>query len=89
VAKRLKALPYCRVVQDGDDGANVVFPVDRFEEVAAIMRPRRRRRLPERQRVAVAERLRKYQPAKGQSVKDLARQRSETARISTIEAPGE
>jgi hypothetical protein len=56
IAKRLKALPYCRVVQDGDDGANTVFPVDHFDEVASIMLPRRRRRLsPEaRQRLAEA-----------------------------------
>jgi integrase len=48
VAKRLKALPYCSVLQDRDDGANVVFPADRFQEVAATMKPRRRSRLPER-----------------------------------------
>jgi hypothetical protein len=45
VARKLKALRFTTTAQDGDDGANVVFPVDRFEEVAAIMKPRRRRRL--------------------------------------------
>jgi hypothetical protein len=80
VAKRLKALPFTTVAQDGDDGANVVFPVEHFEEVAAIMKPRRRRRLSERQWAAAVERLRKYQPTKGQSVKDIARQCRKTAR---------
>jgi hypothetical protein len=89
VAKRLKALPYTTVAQDGDDGANVVFPVGHFDEVVAIMKPRRRRRLSEGQRAAAAEHLRKYQPAKGQSVKDLVRQRSKTAQISTIGASGD
>jgi len=77
------------VAQDGDDGANVVFPLEHFQEVAKITKPRRRRRLSERQRAAAPERLRQYQPAKGQSVKDLARQHRETAEISTIGASGD
>jgi hypothetical protein len=47
---RLKALPFTKVVQDGDDGANVLFHVDHFEEVAAIMHPRRRRQVSEAER---------------------------------------
>jgi len=43
VAQALKALPFARVHQDGSDGANVVFPLERFDEVATIMRPRRKR----------------------------------------------
>ena len=43
VAKRLKALPFATVAQDGTDGANVVFDVEHFDEVAAIMRPRKRK----------------------------------------------
>jgi hypothetical protein len=45
VANRVRALPFTQVVQDGSDGANIVFPVDRFEEVAELVHPRRRRRL--------------------------------------------
>jgi hypothetical protein len=45
IAKRLKALPFATVAQDGSDGANVVFPVDHFAQVAALMRPRKRRHL--------------------------------------------
>jgi hypothetical protein len=44
-------------VQDGDDGVNVVFHVDHFDEVAAIMKPRRRRRLTPSQRAKRVERL--------------------------------
>jgi hypothetical protein len=45
IAKRLAALPCVRVVQDGDDGINVVFHIDDFTTVAAIMKPKRRRKL--------------------------------------------
>lgn len=55
VARKLGALPFTTVVQDGDDGANVAFPVERFEEVAAVMKPRRRRRLSPTARRRLAE----------------------------------
>jgi hypothetical protein len=45
ITTAVKALPFVRVHQDGDDGANVVFPVERFDEVAALMKPRKRRHL--------------------------------------------
>lgn len=86
IVKKLKALPDTTVAQDGHDGANVIFPVDQLEEIARIMKPRKRRRLSDTQRRQAAERLREYQPAKGQSVTDLARQRSETAQIPKDEA---
>ena len=35
-ARRLAALPCVRIVQDGDDGVNVVFHVDDFDNIAAI-----------------------------------------------------
>jgi len=56
IAKRLKDLSFTTVAQDGADGANVVFDVAHFDQVAEIMLPRRRRRLsPEaRQRLAEA-----------------------------------
>jgi len=79
VVNRLKALPFATVAQDGSDGANIVFDVVHFNQVAEIMKPRRRKRLSEEQKRANAERLRQYQPAKGQSVTDLARQRSREA----------
>jgi hypothetical protein len=61
IANRLAALPGVRIVQDGDDGINAIFHVDDFDEVAAIMKPRRRRRLTPGQRTEREERLRKYQ----------------------------
>jgi hypothetical protein len=45
VCKALKALPFVRVHQDGTDGGNLVFPVAKFDEVAALMKPRKRRHL--------------------------------------------
>lgn len=45
VANRLKALPGVQVVQDGDDGINVTFRLEQFDVVAAVLKPRRRRRL--------------------------------------------
>jgi hypothetical protein len=57
VAKALKALAFTQTAQDGDDGANIVFPVEHFDEVAAIMKPRRRRRLSEEQKAKVLRNL--------------------------------
>jgi len=61
IARQLIALRCCRLIQDGDDGVNVVFHIDDFCQVAEIMKPRRRRRLTAEQRADQAERLRKYQ----------------------------
>lgn len=51
--------------QDGDDGVNAVFPVQYFDIVAEIMRPKRRRRLsPEaRLRLAAAGAATRFVPA--------------------------
>ena len=78
IANRLKRLPFATVAQDGDDGANVLFDVEHFAEVAKIMKPRRRRRMTEGQKQQAAKRLREYQPTKGQSVRDIVAQRSKT-----------
>jgi hypothetical protein len=50
IARRLTALPGCRVHQDGDDGLTVVFPEAMFEAVALLLQARRRRRWSEAQR---------------------------------------
>ncbi|MCX7429200.1 MAG: hypothetical protein NTW96_26685 [Planctomycetia bacterium] len=66
VARRLRDLPGVEIVQDGDGGeVTAAFTSDRFDEVAAIMRPRRRRRLSPEQRSAATERLRQYRESKG------------------------
>ena len=49
------------MVQDGDDGVNARFHVNHIDEVAKIMKPRRRRRLSDEQRRAAAVRLAEYQ----------------------------
>ena len=54
-ARKLKALPGVIVHQDGDDGVTVLFPMERFDEVAAIMLPKRRRRLSEAAKVRLVE----------------------------------
>jgi hypothetical protein len=61
VAGRLAALPSVRLVQDGDDGINVVFHVHDFDTVAEVMKPKRRRWLTADQREEQVERLRNYQ----------------------------
>jgi len=50
IAKKLERLKFTTMAQDGDDGVNILFHGDHFEEVAQIMRPRRRRRLSASQR---------------------------------------
>lgn len=54
VASRLRQLPTCKVVQDGDDGLSVRFHVSQFETVARLLRLFRRRVPSERQRSALA-----------------------------------
>ena len=55
IARTLKALPFVTTHKDGSDGADVLFPVDRFEEIAAIMKPKRRRQVSDAERKRLAE----------------------------------
>lgn len=55
VAAALVALDFITVLQDGDDGVNVAFHVNHFEEVAALLKPRRKRHLSETERTRLAE----------------------------------
>jgi hypothetical protein len=57
LVKSLMALGCCALVQDGDSGGTVTFALQDFAKVAAIMRPRRRRRLKPEQRRKNAQRL--------------------------------
>lgn len=45
ISKALAMLPCVQIVQDGHDGLNAIFPVEDFDTVAGVMKPRRRRRL--------------------------------------------
>ena len=56
-ARQLAALPSCRLYNDGEHEKVFLFDVEDFAKVAAIVRPRRRPRLTEEQRLAAAERL--------------------------------
>ena len=57
LVKKLVAIPGVELRQDGDGEKTFRFDVARFEAVAAVVRPRKRRRLPEGQRRACARRL--------------------------------
>jgi hypothetical protein len=57
LAKKLAALRGVRPWQVGDGEATFVFDAALFEAVAAVVRPRQRRRLPEGQRRACLRRL--------------------------------
>ena len=61
IAKRLTELPFVTVEQDGSDGVNASFHVDRIEEVAQIMRPKRKRPPRTEAQRRATERLGKYQ----------------------------
>ncbi len=57
LAKRLAAIPGVRLHQCGDGERTFLFPVDLFDQVAELVKPRRRRRLTQEQRAANAGRL--------------------------------
>jgi hypothetical protein len=54
IVKQLSALPGIRITQDGADGVNAVFSPEQFAAVAAIVRPKRKRKLSERQKAVLA-----------------------------------
>ena len=53
--RKVRKLACCKCVQDGDDGATFAFPASDFPKVAAIMRPKIRRKTTERQLQTLAE----------------------------------
>jgi hypothetical protein len=57
---RVLQVPGARLEQDAEDGANISFPVVGFPAVAAIVRPRRRRRLSDERRRQAIEQLRAF-----------------------------
>jgi hypothetical protein len=54
VGLKLAKLPGVTVLQDGDDGMNIAFPITALPKVAAIMKPRRRRKVTEKERERLA-----------------------------------
>ena len=50
---KLRAMPWLTIVQDGDDGFNAVFPVERLKTVARMIGAYRKRKLTPGQRQAL------------------------------------
>ena len=75
VANKLKRLPFVQTAQDGEDGATVVFDIQHFDELAAVMKPRRRRqgrRLSDEERQRLVEAGAKYRFRTGRKTPDSA-----------------
>ena len=85
VAKKLVDLACTEMWQDGGDGVNVRFHVRDFDQVAKIMKPKRRRRLPPGQRQAAIERLRSYRFTARQNDSG-DRRRAQPANRDTLDA---
>jgi hypothetical protein len=65
IAGRLRSIDGVQLYQDGDHEKTFVFPLEQFEQVAAVVRPRRHKRLTQEQRAASAARLAPFQFAAG------------------------
>ena len=55
IAKQVEAIPGIVLHQDGDDEKTFVFPVNLFDQVAAIVEPKRVKRLTDEQRARLVE----------------------------------
>ena len=84
VAGRLRSLPFAAVVQDGDDGVNVLFDVKHFDDVAAIMRPRRRRHVSEAERQRLAELSRRYGRFRREAISQATNPASESPQTTLL-----
>lgn len=76
VANVLRRLPYAAVWNDGDDFVSVVFPAEKLEEIVAILKLRRRRRLGPEARRRLAEAGAQTQFRRGTRVDSRARPRA-------------
>jgi len=54
-ATRLKTLPGVKTWQDGTDGCTVLFPVELFDQVAGLLKLRRRRQVTDAERKRLSE----------------------------------
>lgn len=59
--KMAREVPGVRIIQNGDDGVNAAFPLDRFSEVAKRLKLYRKRKVSPEQAAAMKERLRQWQ----------------------------
>src|SRR5262249_30509383 len=76
---QLLALPGARLHQRGDDEATAVFPPDRLEEAASILRLMRRRQLSETHRRKLVEASASFRFPPGSNVPQRARETIPTA----------
>jgi len=71
IAQRIAKLPGAEIWQEADDGMNVLFPLKAFPQVAKLVKPKRKRKLTEKQRNRRASQgtanLRKHRLTKTQS----------------------
>ena len=75
IVRRLLTVAGLVIVQDGSDGINATFPPEQFAAVAAIIRPRRRRRLSPEHRAKLAASNSAYRYASGASGASARRDR--------------
>ena len=71
IARRLASLLDCAIVNDGDDEKTVHFPLKRFSDVAAIVRPNRRPEFSIERREQMRERMHRIRqpfPNKSQKI---------------------
>ena len=68
LAKKLAGIPGVVLWQDGDGEKTFLFPVGRFSEVAAVVKPHRRRRLSPEWRAELARRLLAAQTSRRQAL---------------------
>ncbi len=55
IPNRIANIKGTKVHQYGDDGSNILFPLDVFDQVAEIMQPRKRRQISDAERKRLAE----------------------------------
>jgi hypothetical protein len=61
IAAMIRRIPGVKLDQDGESEKTFIFAIGVFEQVAAIVKPRRKRQWTEEERQAVAEHLRPFQ----------------------------
>jgi hypothetical protein len=69
--RKLRALPWLKIVQDGDDGFNAVFPAERLKNVARMIGAYRRRHLSPAHRAAAVASLAKINSNRAQNRSDV------------------
>lgn len=62
LANKVYAIPGTKVAQCGADGWNVTFDADLFDQVAELVKPRRRKQVSEAERQRLAEMSREHSP---------------------------